>query len=100
MKLLKLSFQNKEEWLTLKATLLNDGTYTSGIKDVFELGHLQKAPENEGDEWGLYEDYSVDMLVETEFDYTALKQYLANISGRPLHSITGGKAEIVTANTQ
>lgn len=95
MKLLKLSFTNKEEWLDVKATLQNDGAYTSGIKDVFELEYLQKAPENEGDEWGFYDDYSVDMLVTDEYDYSALTQYLADISGRPLHNIVGFKGETI-----
>jgi len=80
MKLLKLSFSNKEEWNTVKESLLipnEDGIYPSnstytantsyGSATVVEIGHIPIAAvlDEEGEvvtEATFHDDYAVDVL--------------------------------------
>ena len=91
MKLLKLFFQDRAKWkLTEPNLYLDYGTeeqrYIDNVVDIRSLGFLQKPPpedwipENEEDNgWYLSSNYSVDVLVEDNFDYSPFETYILGI---------------------
>ena len=91
-KLLKLTFQSKADWEKIKSTL----EYDKGVKSIIELGHMQKPPEKEGGEWGVYDDYAVDIIVSEDYDYSALTPYLVEKASEGFgHKIEGGEYEVI-----
>ena len=104
-KLLKLSFPSKEAWETVKESLVTEKGFKQGIKSIIELKHMQKPPapdwqpdpnNPEDTGWTTYPDYAIDIVVEKDYDFSALEEYLiSKPDGGFGHKITGFKGEII-----
>jgi len=71
MKLIKLSFTSKKKWDAVKKTLDTDC-----INTTWEHGRLPKPPTDDNGEWGIYDDYAVDLLVCDTLDTSKLDKYM------------------------
>ena len=107
MKIYKLSFEDKDEWVSTRSVIYEEpedgfpvnSTYTLNGDTIREVGNVPyPATYNEDGEIvteaGYYDDFAVDILTENTYD---LNQYLVVGNSSWYHSFAGLQVLIVEA---